>query len=158
MMDHPSLPHSPIKASGGPPKPARAGSGLTRARFNLLLDTTLLVVFIAVCWVAVVIRFVFPVSASAAGWTLWQFGLDDWISLEFNLVAAFALLVLLHVMLHWNWVCGVTAEWLSRRRGQRVKPDEGLRTIYGVGLLIAIVNLLGLLTAAAVLSIQSPPL
>jgi hypothetical protein len=123
---------------------------------NLLLDGALLLSFTALCWSGVVVRFVFPAPSAGQGWTLWGRGLDGWVALQFNLLAALALLVLLHVMLHWNWVCAVTADWLRRTKGRRARADEALRTIYGAGLLIAIVNVLGLLTAAAVLSIRGP--
>jgi hypothetical protein len=57
-------------------------------------------------------------------------------------------------MLHWSWVCGVIAARISRNK--KAKIDDGTQTLYGVGLLIVILNVLGLATAAAALMIRSP--
>jgi hypothetical protein len=82
--------------------------------------------------------------------------LDQWMELQFALTAVFAAGILVHLMLHWSWVCGVffTRIW---RHSMNAKPGDGTRTIYGVGLMIVMLNVLGLLIAAAVLSIQAPP-
>ena len=90
---------------------------------------------------------------AAAGWRLWNLAYNGWASLQFALVAALALGILVHVMLHWSWVCGVAKR---RSPNKKKKPDEGTQTLYGVGLLIVIANVLGLAIAAAALSIERP--
>lgn len=127
---------------------------MSRTIINFLLDTALLAVFSGLVYAAVIVRFVFPPGPDAKGWQLWGLDYDGWASVQFALVAALALAVLLHVMLHWSWVCGVIATRLTRDK--RAKLDEGSQTLYGVGLLIVIVNLLGLAIAVAALSIRSP--
>ena len=65
--------------------------------------------------------------------------------------------VLLHVMLHWPWVCGVIASrWLQRPDGKKAKMDDGRRTLVGVGFMIFLLNCMGLGIAAAALMIQKP--
>ncbi|HWB09558.1 MAG TPA: DUF4405 domain-containing protein [Pirellulales bacterium] len=134
----------------------RPSLDLSRTTINFLLDTALLLVFLAIAWTSVVLRFVFPAGTAAAGWRLWGHGFDDWSAFQFALLCAFALGVLVHLMLHWSWVCGVVASRLSRWRGLSVRFDEGTQTLYGVGLLIVAVNVVGLLIAAAALSIRMP--
>ena len=56
-------------------------------------------------------------------------------------------------MLHWSWVCNVIAARLAGRGG---KVDDGLQTIYGVGLLIGLLIVLGSALAAAVLTVHGP--
>ena len=131
---------------------------MNRTTLNFLVDCVLLVVFLALVWVSFVLRFLFPPGTAAAGWTLWGLGYDNWCAAQFNVLAAMLLIVLLHVMLHWSWVCGVVSNRWSRWTGRQQRIDEGLQTIYGVGTLIAIVNLLGFALAAAYLTIQSPGL
>jgi hypothetical protein len=134
--------------------PARRGRGWTWNDINLVLDAVLLVVFMALCFTAVVVRFVFPPGPGAKGWTLWGFDYDAWGGIQFGLVAMLALGILVHVMLHWSWVCNMVAGRFVKTRQGRV--DDGLQTIYGVGLLIVLLAAVGGALAAAVLTIRGP--
>ena len=73
----------------------------------------------------------------------------------FNMLAVLALGILVHVMLHWSWVCGVVGSRLSKWRGRTVRIDEANQTIYGVGLLVVLFTLMGLVIGAAALNISS---
>lgn len=124
---------------------------------NFWLDALLMVTFLAVVWVSVIVRFVFPSAAAAAGYSLWGMPLVRWMDLQFGLIAFFFLEIVIHVMLHWTWVCGVIGGRLFRKKdGEKRTFDEGQRTILGVGLLIILLNVMGVGIAVAVLSIQSP--
>ena len=130
---------------------------MSRTILNFWLDFTLLIVFLAVLWSTYVIRFVFPPGTAAKDWNLWGSTYDQWTELQFWLISIFGLAVLLHVMLHWTWVCGViTSKILKRKEGARHQWTDGERTVFGVGLLVVIFNVLGLGFAAAVLMIQGP--
>jgi hypothetical protein len=72
------------------------------------------------------------------------------------LVTILGLAILLHVMLHWSWVCAVTVTKVLRRGRTTAKLDDGQQTLWGVGLLILIVNVVGLLVGLAYLTIQGP--
>jgi hypothetical protein len=126
---------------------------LSRAQVNFLLDALLLVVFCLIMATAVIVRFVFPPGTDAVGWRLWGYSYDAWCTFQFGLIAALALGILVHVMLHWSWVCGIAVTQFTRNK--RAKLDDGTQTIFGVGLLIVLLNLIGLAIAAAALSIQS---
>jgi hypothetical protein len=121
---------------------------------NFWLDAALLVVFTALCWCSVVVRFIFPPGPSAQGWRLWGADYDQWAGVQFGLIALLALGILVHVMFHWSWVCNVVVSRLGRDRKARV--DDGTQTIYGVGLLIVLLNVIGIGVAAAALMIQGP--
>ena len=133
-------------------KPRRSAWSWTD--INFWLDALLLVIFVVLCWSAVVVRFVFPPGPSAKGWTLWGFDYDAWAGLQFGLLGVLSVGILVHVMFHWSWVCNVIATRFFRDKKARL--DDGLQTIYGVGLLIVLLNIIGLGVAAAVLMIQSP--
>ena len=128
---------------------------MSRTHINFLLDASLLVAFAVLIWSGVIVRFVFPPGPDAKGWYLWGLGYDQWATVQFAMVAVLALGVLIHVMLHWSWVCGVVTTRLIRDK--KAKLDDGTQTLYGVGLLILIFNVLGLAVAAAALSVQGPP-
>ncbi len=127
--------------------------GLSWSVINLVLDAALLVMFMALCFAAVVVRFVFPPGPASAGWTLWGLDYDAWGGLQFGLLAVLAGGILVHVMFHWSWVCNVIA---SRLAGRGARVDDGLQTIYGVGLLIGLLLVVGVGLAAAVLTVHGP--
>jgi len=131
---------------------------LNKTTVNFWLDAFLLCIFLVLCWISIVIRYVFPPAASSEGWTLWGADYLTWTDIQFFALCLMAAAVLLHIMLHWTWVCGVIANWNRRRTGKADQPqsDSGTRTLWGVGLLILIVNVLGVAIAAAVLTIQGP--
>ncbi len=123
---------------------------------NFWLDACLLALFLILVWVSTVIRFVFPAPTSAKGWSLWGMGLDHWQGIQFAVLACLAFAIVVHVMLHWSWVCGTFFSKVRPRRGNVRLPDDGTRTIFGVALMIAILNVMGLLIAWAAIAIQSP--
>ncbi len=127
---------------------------MSKTAVNFILDASLLVFMVLMLFTAAALRFVFPAPTLAAGWTLWGFGYDAWANFQFGLVAFFGLAILLHVMLHWSWVCCVFAAKVLR--GRSARPDEGMQTIWGVGLLIVVVNVIGLLLGLAYLMVQAP--
>ncbi|RIK85349.1 MAG: hypothetical protein DCC67_04140 [Planctomycetota bacterium] len=130
---------------------------LSKTDVNFWLDSFLLLAFSVLCWTSVVVRFVFPAGTEADGWTLWGWNYDDWAGFQFATVCVLAGAVVLHVMLHWSWVCGVVAGRLRRTTGgPRAARDDASRTLWGVGLLIAIFNVIGLGVAAAALTVQGP--
>jgi hypothetical protein len=150
---------SPMSVRRSDPRTARRGSGarkLTRTDVNFWLDTTLLILFSVLIFVTVVVRFVFPPAEDAEGWSLWSGTMTDWLDAQFVVLALFTLGVVVHLMLHWTWICGVITQRVLPRQGKGRTWNEGLRTIFGVGLMIVILNILGLLIAAAALMIRHP--
>ncbi|MCE9607715.1 MAG: hypothetical protein K8U03_22740 [Planctomycetia bacterium] len=128
---------------------------MSRTILNFLLDTLLLGVFSLLVVATVVVRFVFPPGTQAERWTLWGHGYDAWVGLQFNILAALSLGILIHVMLHWSWICGVVATRLSKWRGKTIRIDEASQTIYGVGLLVILFTVIGMFVAVAALQIKS---
>jgi hypothetical protein len=130
---------------------------LTRTDVNFVLDTLLLLLFVALCICSVILEFVFPAGTQADGWLLWNSSFNEWSRFRFFILASMAAAVVLHVMLHWSWVCGVLSSRLRSKLNQKSSAhDEPSRTLWGVGLLIVIVNLIGAIIAAATVSIQAP--
>ena len=128
---------------------------MSRTIINFLLDTLLLLILVGVAWTTLVLRFVFPPGTAAEGYQLWGLGFDGWFDVLVGLLILIGMAILVHIMLHWSWVCAVATKRILRWSKSK-QLDEGLQTIYGVGLLIMILGAVGLLVAAAALSIQSP--
>ena len=105
-----------------------------------------------------IVNFVFPAGIRAEGWLLWGFSYGAWCRFQFLILAMMAGAVVLHVMLHWSWVCGVIASRLGNKKaGTATAKDDPSRTLWGVGLLILIFNLIGVVVATAALTIHAPP-
>ena len=127
---------------------------VSRALVNFALDMLLLLLFVALSIVSVIVQFVFPPGVSATGWHLWGLNFGQWCGLQFGLLSVLGFGIVVHVMLHWTWICSVLARQIL---GQRDVPDNGLRTVYGVALLIGLLMTGAILIGLAMISIQMPP-
>jgi hypothetical protein len=99
------------------------------------------------------VQFVFPPGTGARGWALWGTDFNQWSSLQYGLICGFGFASTIHIMLHWSWVCGVIARKLLH---QRELPDDGIRTVYGVGLLIVLLLSGATVVGIAMMSIKMP--
>jgi hypothetical protein len=124
-----------------------------RTLLNFLLDSTLLVLFLCLGGVSAIVYFIFPPGPESEGWTLWGADYRGWCDFQFGVLCAFALAVLLHVMLHWDWVCTVSYKFAT---GRVLGPDDGSRTLYGVALLILLLTVLGTAMIVAGFTIHRP--
>ncbi len=126
---------------------------MSKTIINFCLDVLLMILFLCIAWVSTVLHLIFPAGTSAKGWMLWGWNYNEWRGFEYVMLAIFTLSILVHVMLHWSWVCGVVSAKILHLKG---KPDYGMQTIYGVILLIGLLILVGGAVAAAQFSIVKP--
>ncbi len=145
---------SPTKSAARPEMEAADGTRLSKTLVNFWLDVALMLAFTGLSLVSVIVQFVFPPGTSAKDWMLWKMNYGQWCSLQFGLHCILGLGVVVHVMLHWTWVCGVISRKLLR---QRELPDDGIRTVYGVGLLIVLLLTGAAIVGIAMMTIQMPP-
>lgn len=146
-----------------PPPGGRAGVPATKSAsefrtwwsrhstvINFWLDFLLLVVFMIQAWILSVLHFVFPRGAGPE-WTIWGANFVDWTETLCATYGVFAVAILLHVMFHWAWICGVVSTRFLRRKSSK---DDGSQTLIGVGLIVVLVHVLvaGILVAKTGLS------
>ena len=112
----------------------------------------LLVLLLCAVWTAAVVQFLFPPGTQASGWTVWGVGYDAWCIIHSVSLAVLVIMVLVHLILHWTWVCGLIAS----RLGRKGKMLDGVKTMYGVSTLVVVLTVLGLLLAAAQFATNSP--
>lgn len=148
----PSEPMVAEKPGKAAPKPRRGGGG-TKAIFNFFVDLALVVPIVIAVWVTAMLRLVFPIPTEADGWTLWGLTYTQWSDVQFFSLCAFVLLALEHVVLHWNWVCGVIATKILR---VKKRPDEGVQAVYGVGAFIFVLLVMMVSLLAAMIGVQEP--
>lgn len=106
---------------------------------NFWLDVVLLALFMIQAWMFAVLHVVFPRGAGG-DWTLWGGTPLDWSEALFTTFCVFAVGIVVHVMLHWTWICGVFA---TRLLGRKAGKDDGSHTLIGVGLIVVLLHLLG---------------
>lgn len=121
-----------------------------RTVINFWLDVALLALFMAVAWMLTVVATVFPRGADKT-WTVWGATKTDWFDGAFATFWVFGLAVLVHVMLHWNWICATIA---TRLLGRKASKDDGTQTLLGVGFLVGLVHLLAAGVLAARVALQ----
>jgi hypothetical protein len=121
---------------------------------NIWIDALILVFLTALGWISAMLQFTFPAPTAADGWTLWGLNYDQWRDLQFGSLCLFALGILVHVMMHWNWVCSVIATQILQ---VRQRSDEGMQTIYGVATLIFLLHLIAAGVVVAMICVRRPP-
>jgi hypothetical protein len=131
----------------------KSGRRIPISVINFWLDACLLVILTSYGWVSAVLRFIFPAPTTAKGWRLWGWSYDQWSDFQFGLICLFALAVVVHVMLHWTWVCSVVSAQIMN---WKTRPNESTRTILGVGLLIVLLHIIGIGVILAMFTIQKP--
>ncbi len=146
----PSTRTAPLPQSGAS---ARGRRRVSVSVINFWIDVSVLVLLSLLGWVSAVLQFVFPAPTAADGWSLWGLGYDRWHDVQFAILCLFAAGIVLHVMMHWNWVCSVIATQILRARE---RPDEGMQTIYGVATLIVLLHLIGAGVIAAMFGVHQP--
>lgn len=132
---------------------ASDGTRVSRTLVNFWLDAFLMLVFALHAITAVIVQFVFPPGVAAKGWSLWSMNYGQWCSVQFFFLSLLGFGIVVHVMLHWSWVCGVIARKIFH---QRELPDDGIRTVYGVGLLIVLLLTGATFVGIAMMSIKMP--
>lgn len=148
--------HSPGDAEGVAPQNApRSGRAAqpTRTLLNFWLDAGLLLAMVCVLWISALLQVVFPPPTTAGGWRLWGLSYNQWRDCQFGALCLAALLALEHLVLHWNWVCGVVATKLLRLTQ---RPDEASQALYGVAVFIGIVATVVGSIALAMLTVRAP--
>ena len=86
----------------------KQGDLMKRNTLNFLIDLVSALVLLGMIVTGLVMRFVLPPGSGRAR-VLWTWGRHDWGDLHFWLAVAAGCLLLIHVALHWQWVCATLA-------------------------------------------------
>ena len=80
---------------------------MKRNTLNFVIDAASALVMAGMIATGLVIRFVLP-PGSGSRKEVWGLGRHDWGDVHFWLAAAVGAVIVLHVALHWQWVCVTT--------------------------------------------------
>jgi len=129
---------------------------MTRAAWHFWVDVILFVAFVTLLASSALIEFVFPPGTQAAGWSVWSLGYDQWSRVRSISLAAFTVMALVHLILQWSWVCNFITARIHRGDGRKTKLPDGIKTIYGVALLIVVIGSVGGMLVVAAVMVKSP--
>ncbi len=134
--------------------PVKRGSFWSRqiTIINFWLDVVLLMLFLVQSGMFAVLHAVFPRGAGS-DWKVWGATPLDWSEMLFRVFCVFSLGIVLHLMLHWDWICGVVATRLLHRKAGK---DDGSHTLIGVGIIVVVVHLLAGVILAARMALVGP--
>jgi len=117
-----------------------------RNEWNLLIDVLAALVMLALIATGLVVRYTLPAGSGghggSGGLVLWGLNRHGWGDVHFWLAVALGGLMVLHVALHWRWVCATVRHVLGR--SNQKGPARPLRlNLYGAGFLAVVVLLIG---------------
>lgn len=110
---------------------------MKRNTLNFVIDGLTLLVLMGVAWTGLLLEFVLP--PGSRGRTLLGSTRHDWGDWHFYLTIALGLLLLVHVALHWQWVCVTVCRVTPGLRGKSAKMTPARRTAAGAVFLAALV-------------------
>ncbi len=112
---------------------------MRRSTFNFAIDLVTLLVMLAMISTGLIIRFVLPPGTGGregGGLRLWNWGRHDWGDLHFWLAVSLGALLILHVAMHWSWVCGLLRRRRSAPPGISRPVSHAARNVSGVSFLV----------------------
>ncbi len=89
-----------------------------RTSVNFWLDLLLLIAMIGLFATGGLIHFVFP-PGTGCSYRLFGVGRHDLGQIHFYLAVATTMLIALHVLLHWKWICSVVGKTFSNATPSR---------------------------------------
>ncbi|MGB0716594.1 MAG: DUF4405 domain-containing protein [Phycisphaerae bacterium] len=129
---------------------------MSRSTVNFWLDAAIGLILTAHLAISGVVSVVFPPALEAHGWTLWGYDYNQWCNARDIILLVFALGVLVHLILHWNWICGYITNQIAKRRGERFRLEDGEKTLIGVGTLVVVLTAITVVIGAAEFGIREP--
>lgn len=111
---------------------------------NFAVDALTLLTMLVMILTGLLIEFVLPPRrATGVHQTLWGMDRHDWGEIHFWTAVVLGLLLLLHVALHWEWVCVTVGRLLQRGQEKTLVARAPVRNVYGAGFLALIVAIIG---------------
>ncbi len=107
------------------------GCIMRRTVLNFITDFAAMLLFLGLIMTGLIVRYTLP-PGTGGRLALWGMNRHDWGGFHFWIAVSLVALLLLHVALHWPWVCGLVKRWTLHRadNGMVVRPIR--RVVYGV--------------------------
>ena len=113
---------------------------MKRNTLNFVVDVVTALVLFSMVATGLIVRFVLP-PGSGGRQALWGLGRHDWGDLHFWLAVGIGVLVLVHIALHWQWVCATALQLFRRGAAEPASVSRASGNLAGFGLLVLIVGI-----------------
>ena len=127
---------------------------MTRNVVNFVIDSITALVMAAMVVTGLVIRYVLP-AGTGRGRSLWGYGRHEWGDVHFWLALAAVAGVLLHLALHWQWVCATCLRLLPG--GARRQVSAVQRKIAGVAVVATVITVFAIFVNIAQRAVRDIP-
>jgi hypothetical protein len=107
---------------------------------NFVVDLLTLIAILAMIGTGLVLYFVLPPGSGGRGLILWELGRHDWGDVHFWTAVSLAALLILHVALHWAWVCGTIRRLVHGPKRNAGRPRSALDNLYGIAFLAILIG------------------
>ncbi len=118
---------------------------LRRSTLNFIVDALALLAIFVMVATGLIIRFILPPGTGGGhgegGLLLWGLGRHDWGDVHFWTSVALSVLLIIHVALHWSWVCAMVQRFLGC--ADTDQHGAGRRNAYGIGFLLVVALIFG---------------
>jgi hypothetical protein len=108
------------------------GISMKRNTINFWIDLLAVIVLFAEIWTGLLIHYILPPGQGRGrSLELWGLNRHQYGTIHFYLAIAMITLIIIHIWLHWPWVCNTISDLFKARK---LKPS--LCSLYGVMALI----------------------
>lgn len=124
---------------------------MRRNTLNLVVDVLTFIGLMVVAVTGLLMKFVLPSGSPRMGLTLFGWDRHDWGAFHFWATVGLGVILVVHLALHWRWVCTTVGRIVMGARQARLPAWE--RNVVGVGALVIVVGVVvGLLGGARMLT------
>lgn len=116
---------------------------------NFIVDLLTLLAILTMIGTGLIMYFTLPPGSGSRGLILWGLGRHDWGDVHFWSSVALGALLILHLALHWSWVCGTIRRLLHGPSSPRGRLRSRLDNLYGIVFLAALVAVFAALLLVA---------
>lgn len=113
---------------------------MRKSTLNPLVDLSALLAILLLVGTGLILRFSMPPGSGGRGLQLWDLGRHDWGTVHFWIAVVLAATIILHLVLHWPWVCGTSRRLLSRASCRTGRPTVRALSLSCVSFLVVVIG------------------
>lgn len=107
---------------------------MSRTLVNFIIDLFGFVIMLGILATGLLVRYVLP-PGSGQWRSVWGLSRHEWGDVHFWMAVGLGAVILVHVALHWSWVCGVVRRRIPGLPSSAATPSRLRRNAVGVGIL-----------------------